>query len=128
MDLAQIKVTANEGEWLPIYMPDDVTVILHFLMVGRDSNECKEAGKIATANIRKSKGNMKPEQIEADNKLVVAACIKSWRGAKEGDPVIYDNENLDCTKENKLMLFDKLPFVYRQADSYIIEDENFFKV
>jgi hypothetical protein len=127
MDLSQIKVS-SDGEWLPIYMPDSATIIAKFLMVGRDSNECREASRVATANVRKAKGNLKPEQIEVDNKLVVAACIKDWRGANEGDPIVYASEELACTKENKLMLFDKLPFVYRQADSYIVEDENFFKV
>lgn len=128
MDISKIQITTNEGEWLPIYMPDNVTVIAHFLMVGRDSADCKDASKVATANMRKAKGNVKPEQIENDNKAIVAACIKDWRGANEGEPIVFNGEELACTKENKLMVFERLPFVYRQADNYIIEDENFFKV
>ena len=130
MDLKQIKVSAYDGEWLPVTMPDGSATGIEFYMVGKDSDECRVATRLASLKIRKRKGDFNPEEAEADNMNAVIACIKDWRDReRQADySVQIGEEFLKCTYENKKRVLKEFPFMYRQADGYIVDDSNFFKV
>lgn len=130
MDLKQIKVSTHEGEWLPIDMPDGSHTGIDFYMVGKDSIECKGATRLASLKIRKRKGDFDPEAAETDNMNAVIACIKDWRdNERPGEKTLQiGDEKLPCTYENKKRVLTEFPFMYRQADGYIVDDSNFFKV
>jgi hypothetical protein len=128
MDLSNLSISAHDGEWLPINAPDG-THILDMLIVGRDSTECKEASRIASANVRKMKGEIKPEKLEDDNKKTVIACIKDWRDPETlVNEITFKGEKLKCNYTTKRQIIDEFPFIYRQVDAYIVDDANFFKV
>lgn len=128
MDLSSIVNTSKTGTWLPIYIPGTSTVCMEFRMVGRDSDECKRAMNDVAMQTNTS-GVINPSRLESDNKAVVAACINGWRDpdAPEAEKLFMDGVELACIYENKMMILDKFPFAYRQADQHIINDSNFFK-
>lgn len=142
MDLLKINVSAHDGAWFAIKTPDGTATVAEFLIVGKDSDECKEAAKIAANNIRKAKGEVNFEQTEEDNKRAVIACIKDWRDPatatkdKNGkvDPesakheLTLGEEKLPCSPVTKRRIIDMFPFIYRQVDNIIVDDANFFKV
>jgi hypothetical protein len=142
MDLGKLEIKAHEGEWLPIKAPDG-TLLLEFLMVGKDSDECKAATRAAALKVRKKKDSYSPDDAEHDNMRAVMACIKDWRDPDTAeknpetgkiDPetarheLTINGEKLLCTEVNKKRVLTDYPFIYRQADSHIVDDANFFKV
>ena len=129
MDLGKISVLTHDGTWLPITAPDGTNIGIEFYMVGRDSAECREATRHAAMNMRKKRGDISLDESELSNKKAVIACIKDWRDTSRIDNRLQlGEEELVCTFENKMLVLEKFPFMLRQADTYITDDANFFKV
>lgn len=129
-DLSFIQNNAGKGVWLPIFLPGTSKVCMEFLMVGRDSDECKTAGNETATKMQQSSIPRTAEQIEEDNKMIVSACVIGWRDPddKQKEKLFLNGEELACTTENKLLVFKMFPFSYRQADGHIVNDGNFFKM
>lgn len=131
MDLNTIAVN-TEGSWMDILMPDGTETGIQFLVVGKDSDECKDGVQAQINNSRKLK-KVSIDHSRKSNNEIVSSVVKAWRDKHdkelmEKQLISFGGEKLKCTKENKLRVFAEFPFIPRQVDEYSADDENFFTV
>ena len=62
----------------------------------------------------------KEDIIEQTYKKVVIHCIAKWENVQ------WQDNDLECTIENKLLLIDNLPWLYRQLKAFLDDAKNFF--
>lgn len=123
---------SNAGFEVPIYNPGTNEDIGFFITVlGKDSDEFQ---KVSRAQQKKrmdkmSKGgfrnaNVPIESIEADGVQLLAAVTKSWR---HGDKPTFtlDGQELACTKENAVIVFERFPWIKEQVDAAVGDRANF---
>lgn len=132
IDLADIDTIkgANEGFDVRIYHPgtnEDLDITINVL--GKDSDEFQ---KISRAQHKKRmaktlKGGFRNnatipvEEIEQDGLELLASCTKAWTG------VILDGEQLECNKENAIIIYERFPWIKEQVDIAIGDRANFIK-
>lgn len=65
-------------------------------------------------------GSLSSAALESAAKEVLICAVCGWSG------VIWAGSELECTRENVEMLFDKFPFIQRQVDAFLGDLGNFF--
>jgi hypothetical protein len=135
-DLAALDTVqgSNEGFEVSIYNPATTENLGLFITVlGKDSDEFQ---RVSRAQQKKrmekmSKGgfrntNVPVESIEADGIQLLAAVTKSWRQG-EKQTITLDGRELDCSKDNAAMIYERFPWIREQVDVAIGDRANFIK-
>ena len=135
-DLAALDTVkgSNAGFEVSIYNPaTNEDLGLFITVLGKDSDEFQ---KVSRAQQKKrmekmSKGgfrnaNVPIEVMESDGLQLLAAVTKSWR---QGDKqtVTLDGQELTCTKENAVALYERFPWIKEQVDTAVGDRANFIK-
>lgn len=133
-DLAALDTVkgSNAGFEVSIYNPaTNEDLGLFITVLGKDSDEFQ---KVSRAQQKKrmekiSKGgfrnaNVPIEAMESDGLQLLAAVTKSWR---QGDKqtVTLDGQELACTKENAVALYERFPWIKEQVDTAVGDRANF---
>lgn len=131
MDLASIdtKDTANQGAVLELRGPDESALRkedgspITITLLGKDSDVFIKATNANTNRILKQGGRAKitAEGSRADGIAVLARCTVDWDGIK------VEGEELACTYENAVKLYDRFGFIREQVDEFIGDRANFLK-
>lgn len=132
MDLSQLDTTkkSDEGVWLDIIAPDDVSVIARFKIAGRDSKVLKKRQQML-AKKRSGKRKISPLEEEQDTLETIATCTLDWdsyddNGKIEKEGIIVDEgKEVDCTFENAKMVYEKYNWIAEQVVEFIAERSNF---
>ena len=77
--------------------------------------------RIAKMQRRGSKSTLKAEELEAEAMELRVACTKAWRDLS------YNGEVLDCTDENKRMIYSRVSRIRDQVDEAIADVSLFTK-
>lgn len=77
--------------------------------------------KRLSRSVRKGRVKIKSEELEEDNMDKMVACTKSWGN------IVVDNEELLCTSENAMNLYERFKWIRVQVDEYIHDAGNFIK-
>jgi hypothetical protein len=136
IDLAALDTVqgSNEGFEVSIYNPATTENLGLFITVlGKDSDEFQ---RVSRAQQKKrmekmSKGgfrntNVPVESSEADGIQLLAAVTKSWRQG-EKQTITLDGRELDCSKDNAAMIYERFPWIREQVDVAIGDRANFIK-
>jgi hypothetical protein len=70
---------------------------------------------------RGGKSALKAEEIEAEAMEMRVACTKAWRDMK------WKGEALDCTEDNKRMIYSRVPLIRNQVDEAMGDASLFMK-
>lgn len=127
MNLAKYDTVkkSDEGVWVPIFAPDDVTKVAEFRVIGRDSKAMKKRLQ-ENAKKKQAKKNWTPIDEERMTNETLAAMVVDWRGVDDKGEYtdISDNdengkeEKLECNRENILRLIEGYPWIFEQVLTY----------
>ena len=136
MDLASLDTVkgANAGFDVKIYHPgtnEDIGVNIRVL--GKDSDEFQRISR-AQQKRRMDKltkggfrgANIPLESIEQDAIDLLASLTKGWK-QEDKAPITLDGEELACTKENAVAIYERFPWINEQIDAAIGDRANFIK-
>lgn len=136
MDLASIDTVkgANAGFDVKIYHPgtnEDIGVNIRVL--GKDSDEFQRISR-AQKKRRMDKlikggfrgANIPLESIEQDAIDLLASLTKGWK-QEDKATITLDGEELACTKENAVAVYERFPWIKEQIDAAIGDRANFIK-
>ena len=136
MDLATIDTVkgANAGFDVKIYHPgtnEDIGVNIRVL--GKDSDEFQRISR-AQQKRRMDKltkggfrgANIPLESIEQDAIDLLASLTKGWK-QEDKSTITLDGEELACTKENAVAVYERFPWIKEQIDAAIGDRANFIK-
>lgn len=136
MDLATIDTVkgANAGVDVKIYHPgtnEDIGVNIRVL--GKDSDEFQRISR-AQQKRRMDKltkggfrgANIPLESIEQDAIDLLASLTKGWK-QEDKSTITLDGEELACTKENAVAVYERFPWIKEQIDAAIGDRANFIK-
>lgn len=136
IDLSNIDTVkgSNEGFDVQIYHPgtnEDLDISITVL--GKDSDEFQKVSRTQQKKRmeKMSKGgfrntNVPIESVEADGIQLLAAVTKSWRQG-EKQTITVDGQELACTKENAVALYERFPWIKEQVDTAVGDRANFIK-
>ena len=136
MDLATIDTVkgANAGFDVKIYHPgtnEDIGVNIRVL--GKDSDEFQRISraqkkrhmdKLTKGGFRGA--NIPLESIEQDAIDLLASLTKGWK-QEDKSTITLDGEELACTKENAVAVYERFPWIKEQIDAAIGDRANFIK-
>ena len=77
--------------------------------------------RIAKMQRRGSKSTLKAEELEAEAMELRVACTKSWRDLQ------YEGKLLECTDENKRLIYSRISRIRDQVDEAIADVSLFTK-
>jgi hypothetical protein len=95
-----------------------------FTVYGTDSDVYRKAKlKIDRARAKKFTGrrspNLDPAEIEHENLIILAACIKDWQN------LWFGSEEFPYSAENAVRLLEEVPEVFDQLDQFVGDRRNF---
>lgn len=136
IDLAALDTVkgSNIGFEVSIYNPaTNEDLGLFITVLGKDSDEFQKVSRSQQKRRmeKMSKGgfrntNIPIESVEADGIQLLAAVTKSWRQG-EKQTVTVDGEELACTKENAVAVYERFPWIKEQIDAAVGDRANFIK-
>ncbi len=132
IDLAAIDTVkgSNDGFDVQIYHPgtnEDLDIIISVL--GKDSDQFQKIsrGQNKRRMSKMSKGGFRNvstppvEEMESDSIDLLACCTTGWSG------VVIDKKEIEFSKENAVMIYDRFPWIKEQVDLAIGDRANFIK-
>lgn len=131
IDLSTIDTVkgANEGFDVKIYHPGtgkDLDIVIRVL--GKDSDEFRKVSRAQQKRLteKATKGGFRsiqsfPEDNERNGLELLAACTVSWSG------VVINGEEVKCSKESAVMVYERWPFIKEQVDVAIGDRANFIQ-
>lgn len=124
-DLAQLDLTAksNDGEWLELEHPVTGEPLgIKIKLAGVDSDIYKkQLRKLQDRRLRKGLRTITAEEFEEEQLQLLVACTLDWKG------MIYEGKELEPTKENIRMIYEKFGWIREQVDNFIGDRRNFLK-
>lgn len=131
MDLSKLdlEAAADQGATLQLRHPvteevltqDDGTPITITVL----GSESKKFQRAMDAFERSRSGRKQKPMARAERQRAAAAMLAEvtvgWQG------IIWDGEELPCTKENAKMLYFERPFIREQVDEFVGDMGNFLK-
>jgi hypothetical protein len=121
---------SDEGTWVDIISPDEVTIVAQFKILGRDSKKLKRRQQ-EIAKKREGKRKISSVEQEADTLETIATCTEAWRDVVDGKPVedctviVDQGEKLECTFDNALAVYKKYNWIAEQVIENIQDRSNF---
>ena len=132
IDLSAIDTVkgSNEGFDVRIYHPgtnEDLDITISVL--GKDSDLFQ---KVSRAQNKKRMAKMQKggfrnttsiplEEIESDGVDLLASCTTGWAA------VVIDSKEIDFSKDNAVMVYERFPWIKEQVDTAIGDRANFIK-
>ncbi len=97
-----------------------IPIGVQFEVYNSDSKVARAAQhKIKNRMIKKRTIYRTAEEVEQDNLDFVTACVKGWKNLS------WDGKKLTFNKENMLMVFEELPWIFDQVNEAIGNIDNF---
>ncbi|TAA54015.1 hypothetical protein [Shinella sp. JR1-6] len=132
MDLASFDTvkSAGEGAVMEVLHPADGTVLkddngqpITITLMGADSEKAKRRQRAEINKRLKSGRNTKitAEEMEENGVNLLALCTLSWSGIK------LDGHLLECNAENAAMIYQRMPWLREQVDTFVGDRGNFLK-
>lgn len=125
MDLSKLAPT-DEGTPLEILHPSsNQPTGVKIWLSSKDSPAFRKLqNAIVDARLKASTGSGKRSTptiaaIDGDTYRLLASVTKSWEGVE------WNGAVLECTPENAVMLYEKIPWLKDQVDAFINERANF---
>ena len=136
MDLAALDTIkgSNAGFEVSIYNPaTNEDLGLFITVLGKDFDEFQKVSR-AQQKRRMDKltkggfrgANIPLESIEQDAIDLLASLTKGWK-QEDKAPITLDGEELACTKENAVAVYERFPWIKEQIDAAIGDRANFIK-
>lgn len=132
MDLATLDTSkaASEGAIMEVQHPVEGTVLkdasgqpVTITLIGSDSDKVRKRQRLEI-NKRLKRGNrakITAEELDEDAVNLLSLCTVSWSGIE------FESKTLDCTAENASMIYQRLPWLREQVDSFVGDRGNFLK-
>ena len=132
VDLAAIDTVkgSNDGFDVRIYHPgtsEDLDITINVLGKDSDAFQKVSRGQNKRRMAKMSKGGFRNvstppvEEIESDGIELLASCTTGWSG------VVIDKKEIEFSKENAVMIYDRFPWIKEQVDLAIGDRANFIK-
>ena len=132
MDLATLDSVkaANEGAAMEVLHPtsnvplkDDQDNPITITLIGQDSDKVKKRQRLEMNKRLKAgrRSTMTAEELEEQGLELLAFCTVSWNGIK------LDGQLLDCTADNAMKVYKRVPWLREQVDSFVGDRANFLK-
>lgn len=132
MDLATLDSVkaANEGAAMEVLHPtsnvplkDDQENPITITLIGQDSDKVKKRQRLEMNKRLKAgrRSTMTAEELEEQGLELLAFCTVSWSGIK------LDGQLLDCTADNAMKVYKRVPWLREQVDSFVGDRANFLK-
>lgn len=125
----------ERGEWMPLL--DELTrkpTGVEFLVYGTDSKQVRNARnvvaqKLQVAQRRGRSRKLTVEEIEEGDIIVAVGAIGDWRTKLEDGTwkhaIFWGDDTLECTNENKRLLFAEWPDFTVQTLEFVEDRGNF---
>ena len=129
VDLSSLDLVAgsNDGADVDLYHPSTLDALgITVRVVGKDSDIYRaESNAIQRKNIAQMKKSRKIDldldEMEDAATSILASCTVSWVGVE------LDGKELECTRDNAMMVYERFPWIREQIDVAINDRANFMK-
>lgn len=132
MDLATLDITkaANEGAVMEVRHPaagtvlkDDAGEPITITLIGSDSEKVKRRQRVELNKRLKSgrRQAMTAEELDEQGLDLLAFCTVSWTG------IMLDGQVLECNHGNAVAVYQRLPWLKEQVDTFVGDRANFLK-
>lgn len=133
MDLSNgsydLEVAAGKGIDVVLVHPTTGEILvdgeqksLVITVLGRDSSEWQKASKqVGIKLAARYKKKVPQEAVEASLREVLSHCTTKW-----SDNIEWEDEQLPCTQENALMLYEKRSWIAEQILERAVDRSSYF--